>query len=215
MVVPERRAPNTTQTSGLDDIFVIFPQNVICKPLFPEQVPVSNAKSKSFVRSLSAPPVTADPRPVFSPVSGRVRANCAPLPNIGPPHSGFFRLCHDDGLVTPRSDKHITWITTTFGTSRRVKAAGQWFAAKARAAGIHGRAADGLGKSRSQALAEAGGNSVQIGAWTGHDSLFKIERYIRGLNKIKGAQQHESRTKSSNFSEQSSSSTKKTGESDA
>jgi len=84
-----------------------------------------------------------------------------------------------------RSDKHITWITTAFGTSRSVKAAGQWFAAKARAAGIQGRTAHGLRKSRSQALAEAGGNSVQIGAWTGHESLSEIERYIRGLNKRK------------------------------
>jgi hypothetical protein len=22
-------------------------------------------------------------------------------PNLGPPEAGFFRLCHDDGLVTP------------------------------------------------------------------------------------------------------------------
>lgn len=84
-----------------------------------------------------------------------------------------------------RSNKHITWITTAFGTSRSVKAAGQWFAAKARAAGIHGRTAHDLRKSRSQALAEAGGNSAQIGAWTGHESLSEIERYIRGLNKRK------------------------------
>jgi integrase len=84
-----------------------------------------------------------------------------------------------------RLDKHITWITTAFGTSRSVKAAGQWFAAKARAAGIHDRTAHGLRKSRSRALAEAGGTSVQIGAWTGHESLSEIERYIRGLNKRK------------------------------
>ncbi|SMR82061.1 Site-specific recombinase XerD [Aliiroseovarius halocynthiae] len=40
-----------------------------------------------------------------------------------------------------RPDKHITWITTAFGTSRSAKSAGQWFAAKARAAGIQGRSA--------------------------------------------------------------------------
>ncbi|MBM7070393.1 hypothetical protein [Actibacterium sp. 188UL27-1] len=84
-----------------------------------------------------------------------------------------------------RLDKHMTWITTAFETSRSVKAAGQWFAAKTRAAGIHGRTAYGLRKSRSRALAEAGGTSVQIGAWTGHESLSEIERCIRGLNKRK------------------------------
>jgi integrase len=84
-----------------------------------------------------------------------------------------------------RKDKHVTWLTTTHGKSRSVKAAGQWFAAKARAAGIVGRSAHGLRKSRARALAEAGGTAPQIGAWTGHESLSEIERYIRNFNKRK------------------------------
>ncbi|MEJ6389820.1 tyrosine-type recombinase/integrase [Gymnodinialimonas ulvae] len=114
-----------------------------------------------------------------------------------------------------RSDKHITWITTAFGTSRSVKAAGQWFAAKARAAGIHGRTAHGLRKSRSQALAEAGGNSVQIGAWTGHESLSEIERYIRGLNKRKVLSGTETEQKVPTSATKVPTQPKKTGESNA
>lgn len=79
----------------------------------------------------------------------------------------------------------MTWMTTVYGKSRSVKAAGQWFAAKARAAGVRGRTAHGLRKSRARALAEAGGTSAQIGAWTGHESLSEIERYIRHFNKRK------------------------------
>ena len=75
-----------------------------------------------------------------------------------------------------RKDKHVTWITTAHGKSRSVKAAGQWLAAKARAAGVNGRSAHGLRKSRARALVEAGGTTAQIGAWTGHESLSEIER---------------------------------------
>lgn len=87
--------------------------------------------------------------------------------------------------LNARKDKHMTWMTTTHGKSRSVKAAGQWFAAKARAAGVCGRSAHGLRKSRARALAEAEGTSAQIGAWTGHESLSEIERYIRNFNKRK------------------------------
>lgn len=114
-----------------------------------------------------------------------------------------------------RSNKHITWITTAFGTSRSVKAAGQWFAAKARAAGIHGRTAHGLRKSRSRALAEAGGTSVQIGAWTGHESLSEIERYIRGLNKRKALSSTETEQKGPTSATKGPTQTKNTGESNA
>ena len=114
-----------------------------------------------------------------------------------------------------RSDKHITWITTAFGTSRSVKAAGQWFAAKARAAGIQGRTAHGLRKSRSIALAEAGGTSVQIGAWTGHESLSEIERYIRGLNKRKVLSGTETEQKVPTSATKVPTQRKKTGESNA
>lgn len=114
-----------------------------------------------------------------------------------------------------RSDKHITWITTAFGTSRSVKAAGQWFAAKARVAGIHGRTAHGLRKSRSRALAEAGGTSVQIGAWTGHESLSEIERYIRGLNKRKVLSGTKTEQKVPTSATKVPTQPKKTGESNA
>ena len=94
-------------------------------------------------------------------------------------------LAYLHAALSAREDKHMTWMTTAHGKSRSVKAAGQWFAAKARAAGISGRSAHGLRKSRARALAEAEGTSAQIGAWTGHESLSEIERYIRNFNKRK------------------------------
>lgn len=94
-------------------------------------------------------------------------------------------LAYLHAALAARKDKHMTWMTTAHGKSRSVKAAGQWFAAKARAAGVCGRSAHGLRKSRARALAEAEGTSAQIGAWTGHESLSEIERYIRNFNKRK------------------------------
>ena len=87
--------------------------------------------------------------------------------------------------IYARESKHMTWMTTAHGKSRSVKAASQWFSAKAREAGIEGKSAHGLRKSRARALAEAGGTSAQIGAWTGHQSLSEIERYIRDFSKRK------------------------------
>jgi integrase len=98
-----------------------------------------------------------------------------------------------------RKDKHVTWITTAHGKSRSAKAAGQWLAAKARAAGVNGRSAHGLRKSRARALVEAGGTTAQIGAWTGHESLSEIERYIRNFNKRMVLSSTEQEQKRSNF----------------
>lgn len=136
-----------------------------------------------------------------------------PLPDFASGMHSDLRFL--EAALDARSDKHITWITTAFGTSRSVKAAGQWFVAKARAAGIHGRTAHGLRKSRSQALAEAGGNSVQIGAWTGHESLSEIERYIRGLNKRKVLSGTETERKVPTSATKVPTQPKKTGESNA
>ncbi len=94
-------------------------------------------------------------------------------------------LAYLHSALDARKDKHMTWMTTAHGKSRSVKAAGQWFAAKAKLAGVKGRSAHGLRKSRARALAEAEGTSAQIGAWTGHESLSEIERYIRNFNKRK------------------------------
>jgi integrase len=102
-----------------------------------------------------------------------------------------FLECYSDDLaklhqsIDARNERHMTFLHTQPGASRSPKAVSQWFAAKARKAGILGRSAHGLRKSRAIALAEAGGTSPQIGAWTGHESLKEIERYIKNFNKKK------------------------------
>lgn len=114
-----------------------------------------------------------------------------------------------------RKDKHVTWITTAHGKSRSVKAAGQWLAAKARAVGVNGRSAHGLRKSRARALVEAGGSTAQIGAWTGHESLSEIERYIRNFNKRMVLSSTEQERKGPTSATHNPTHNKKSGESNA
>ncbi len=87
--------------------------------------------------------------------------------------------------INARNERHMTFLHTRKGASRSSKSVSQWFAAKARKAGIEKRTAHGLRKARAKALAEAGGSAPQIGAWTGHESLKEIERYIRDFSKRK------------------------------
>ncbi len=87
--------------------------------------------------------------------------------------------------IETRDERHMTFLYTRQGASRSAKSISQWFAAKARKAGIAERSAHGLRKSRAIALVEAGGGSPQVGAWTGHESLREIERYIRKFNRRK------------------------------
>jgi integrase len=114
-----------------------------------------------------------------------------------------------------RSSLHITWMTTVHGRSRSSKAAGQWFAAKARVAGIQGKTAHGLRKSRAQALAEAGGTTAQISAWTGHESLSEVERYIKKFNKRKVLSSTKTEQKVPTSATKVPTQPKKTGESNA
>jgi integrase len=76
--------------------------------------------------------------------------------------------------------RHMTWLVTHFGSSRSVKAFSQWFSAAARTAGINDRTAHGLRKARAIAIAEAGGSTHQIAAWTGHETLAEVQRYSKG-----------------------------------
>jgi integrase len=82
-----------------------------------------------------------------------------------------------------RETQHITWLVTAQGRSRSEKAASQWFAAAARAAGIEGKTAHGLRVARAIEIAERGGTTHQIGAWLGHVSLDEIEHYSRAAER--------------------------------
>ncbi len=103
------------------------------------------------------------------------------LPQFVERFAGDLALLHS--AIKSRKERHLTFLHTQAGASRSPKSVSQWFAAKARKAGIEGRTAHGLRKSRAIALAEAGGASPQIGAWTGHESLKEIERYIKKFDK--------------------------------
>ena len=108
---------------------------------------------------------------------------CRALPTFAEDTERNITCLH--AALNSRKDKHMTWTATEHGKSRSVETAGQQFAAKARAANIHGRSAHGLWKSRARAFAEAGGTSAQMGAWTGRENLSEIERYIRNFNRGK------------------------------
>ena len=100
-----------------------------------------------------------------------------PLPAFAQVDAGDLRMLH--AAIDAQPVKHMTFLCTARGASRSEKAVSNWFAYKARDAGLQNRTAHGLRKSRAIRWAQAGSSSLQIGAWTGHTSLGEIERYCR------------------------------------
>ena len=94
---------------------------------------------------------------------------------------------HAENMASDRDQMHaaiealpgrnLTFLATQTGRTRSEKSAGHLIAKAAEAAGFD-RSAHGLRKSRAVALAEAGANPLQIGAWTGHQSLTEIAHYV-------------------------------------
>ncbi|MBF9030426.1 tyrosine-type recombinase/integrase [Rhodobacterales bacterium HKCCE3408] len=76
----------------------------------------------------------------------------------------------------------LTFIQTIHGKSRSEKAAGQDISNACRKIGL-ALSIHGLRKARAVALAEAGGTTHQIGAWTGHRSLTEIAHYTREVDR--------------------------------
>lgn len=77
-----------------------------------------------------------------------------------------------------------TFLETAYGLPRSPKGACQWFSGKAREAGVPaGRTSHGLRKSRMIQHAERGASMKQIAAWSGHESLKEIARYVRRADK--------------------------------
>lgn len=100
-----------------------------------------------------------------------------PLPAFAQVDAGDLRMLH--AAIDAQPVKHMTYLCTARGASRSEHAVSNWFAGKARDAGLQNRTAHGLRKSRAIRWAQAGSSSLQIGAWTGHTSLGEIERYCR------------------------------------
>jgi integrase len=88
-------------------------------------------------------------------------------------------LSHLHAAIKARSVQHLTWLHTLQGASRSTKAVSQWFAAKARAAGIEGKTAHGLRKSRAEKLMEAGATEAQGMAWIGHADSRMLAYYAK------------------------------------
>ncbi len=82
------------------------------------------------------------------------------------------------------ASQETVWLATEAGNIRSKKSASQWFSGKARTAGLlPGRTSHGLRKSRMILHAENGASSKQIAAWSGHETLKEIERYVRGADR--------------------------------
>lgn len=79
--------------------------------------------------------------------------------------------------------RHMTWLVTSHGKARSEKAFSSWFAGAAVSAGIRGKSAHGLRKTRAKELAEAGATVHQIAAWTGHESLSEVQRYSKAADR--------------------------------
>lgn len=102
------------------------------------------------------------------------------------------------------SDRHLCleavpgdtmlWLVTQAGAPRTSRGLGNLIRAAAREAGIEGRSAHGLRKSRAIALAEAGATPHQIAAWTGHQTLAEVTRYTRETDRRKAVLGNAGRT---------------------
>lgn len=78
---------------------------------------------------------------------------------------------------------HMTWMVTQTGTSRSAKAASSWFSRKAKAAGIEGKTAHGLRKTRNMLIAECEGTPTQLMSWLGHETLAEATRYSKQFDR--------------------------------
>lgn len=77
----------------------------------------------------------------------------------------------------------LTWLATESGEVRSQKGSSQWFSRAAQQAGLKNRTSHGLRKSRMILHAENGASTKEIAAWSGHETLAEIERYIRSADR--------------------------------
>jgi integrase len=85
---------------------------------------------------------------------------------------------------------HVVILTTIFGKPFSAPGFGNWMADKIAAAGLPDECVThGLRKAAARRLAEAGCSTLQIMAVTGHRSLAEVERYTRGAQQKRLAQE--------------------------
>lgn len=89
------------------------------------------------------------------------------------PKPVFLRACIE---AAPR---HMTWLSTAHGSARSPKAAGMWFSAAAKAAGIEGKTAHGVRKYLATYMAENGATDAQRMAILGHETSSQTREYSK------------------------------------
>lgn len=89
---------------------------------------------------------------------------------------------HLASAIAAQRSRHMTWIVTASGKARSAKAFGAWIGVAARAAGIEGKTAHGLRKSRGVVMRENGATIDQRMAWLGHDSASEAHHYGRAAD---------------------------------
>jgi len=103
------------------------------------------------------------------------------------PMSGWLSAFAEDQRLLleclPKPQERQLWIVTQNGRPRGSNGFTNWFSAAAKDAGLVGRSAHGLRKTRAIRLVLAGATPHQVGAWTGHSSLSEIEHYTRGASR--------------------------------
>jgi integrase len=77
----------------------------------------------------------------------------------------------------------MTFLATAQGRSRTEKGLSNLISEAAKAAGVWGRSAHGLRKSRTIALVDGGATEAQGMAWTGHLTSGEFVHYARGRNR--------------------------------
>ena len=109
------------------------------------------------------------------------------LPHFAQSFKRDLDLLHK--AIEAQPDKHMTYIVTGGVNnrgqikSRSVKAASSWFSRQASAAGVQGKTAHGLRKSRDMEIAANNGSATAIMSWLGHSTLVEASRYIKMFDK--------------------------------
>jgi integrase len=109
------------------------------------------------------------------------------LPHFAQSFKRDLDLLHK--AIAAQADKHMTYIVTGGfansgnAKSRAVKGASSWFSRQASAAGVQGKTAHGLRKSRDMEIAANNGSATAIMSWLGHSTLVEASRYIKMFDK--------------------------------
>lgn len=119
------------------------------------------------------------------------------LPAFAERYAADLAMLHS--AIGARNERHLNYLTTRAGASRSAKSFSQWFAAKARAAGLEGKTAHGLRKLRAELSIEAGATTPQVAAWLGHESLKMVEHYGKKFRRREALSKTKTEQESSNF----------------